>query len=115
MTKLFKVDEIEWDMDCENIDLPTKIDGFEVEGDEDCDWNETIADKLSDVYGWCVNSFTSEEIVQPVTKEDVALAASYLHSVLRDVFSCSNPNGTDNFCFEDNEGRNWCIKVSPCS
>jgi hypothetical protein len=114
MTKIFKITDIDWDTDGEEIDLPTKINGFVVEGYEDCDWDEVISDKLSDEYGWCVNSFCYEVIEPPVDKYDVALATSYLYSVLRDVFSCSNPNGTDNFCFEDNEGRTWNIKVSPC-
>lgn len=115
MTKMFKVDEIDWDADGEEIDLPTKINGLEVEGGEDGDWDEAIADELANEYGRRANSFAYDEIVPPVTEEDVALAASSLHAVLRDVFSCSNPNGSDNFCFEDNEGRNWRIKVSPCS
>lgn len=43
--------DIKWDTDGEEINLPTEVD-FAEEIEEDM-----IADTLSDIYGWCVESF----------------------------------------------------------
>jgi hypothetical protein len=56
---LWKITEIEWDTDGEDIyELPTEEI---VELDEDDD-EDQIADILSDVYGWCINSYNAEQI-----------------------------------------------------
>lgn len=48
----FLVSDIVWDTDGEDVDLPTEWT-MEVEDPED------IADELSDIFGWCVESFES--------------------------------------------------------
>ena len=56
---LWKITDIEWDTDGKDIeDLPTEV---RMELDEDEDEDE-IADTLSDLFGWCVNSYNAEQI-----------------------------------------------------
>ena len=49
--KQFNVTNIVWDTDDEDLDLPTE----EV---VECDDEDSISDTLSDMYGWCIESFT---------------------------------------------------------
>ena len=60
----FRVYDIEWDTDGEEVDLPSEVffdlDDEEVEEDEN--GNNIIADMLSDEYGWCVYSLQVEEV-----------------------------------------------------
>ena len=50
---------IDWDTDGEEIDLPTDVI---LTVDEDVDVSLEGADLLSDEYGFCVNSFTFQEL-----------------------------------------------------
>ena len=60
--KQYRVYDIDWDTDGEIIEaLPTETT-VELEDDED-EIDLCGADLLSDKYGWCVNSFSFEEIV----------------------------------------------------
>ena len=49
--KTFKITNIEWDIDREDVDLPT-------EKTIECYHEDDIANELSDAYGWCVKSFS---------------------------------------------------------
>jgi len=56
-----KIYDINWDTDGEIVDLPTeKVIDPAAEGIEDPDME--VADWLSDRYGWCVNSFQTEQV-----------------------------------------------------
>jgi hypothetical protein len=58
----WRVTEIDWDTDGEFFDhLPTERTIMLYEGQDEDD----IADILSDHYGWCINSFNSEQIEMP--------------------------------------------------
>ena len=51
---MIHVYDIDWDTDGEYIeDLPTELH-FELELDEDFEWDEQVLDYLSDTYGWCI-------------------------------------------------------------
>lgn len=64
--------DIDWDTDDEEVDnLPAIVefilddeDDIEayLEGKENGDEDDFLSDKLSDEYGWCVNSFSYKEI-----------------------------------------------------
>jgi hypothetical protein len=47
----FNVTNIVWDTDDEDLDLPT-------EEFVECDGEDSISDTLSDMYGWCVESYS---------------------------------------------------------
>lgn len=47
----FNVTNIVWDTDDEDLDLPT-------EEFVECDDEDSISDTLSDMYGWCVESYS---------------------------------------------------------
>lgn len=60
--KHYKAYNIDWDTDGEDVILPSKV-FFDVEDD----WtNEDVslegANIISDKYGWCINSFSFEEV-----------------------------------------------------
>ena len=57
--KKYKATDIDWDTDGEEVDLPTEVT-FEMEDDEDPSLEG--ANAISDKIGWCVNSFSFEEI-----------------------------------------------------
>ena len=80
MANYFQITEIDWDtdgLDPQELNLPTEvpidrdkyhdINGNKLEEDE-------IADVLSDIYGWCVNSFYVElrysDTKEKVSKEE---------------------------------------------
>jgi len=53
--------DIVWDTDGKKIDLPVVVE-LEVE-EEDLDEDYTcVADKLSDIYGWCVSELKWDEL-----------------------------------------------------
>lgn len=54
-----KFSNIVWDTDGEEVDLPSEVT---LEVDEDSDVALDGADMLSDKYGWCVVSFSFEEV-----------------------------------------------------
>ena len=58
--KKYQATDIDWDTDGEAGDLPTTAT-FELDDDQDPEMDG--ADALSDKYGWCVTSFSHEEII----------------------------------------------------
>lgn len=65
-----KVTDIEWEIDGEDVDLPT-----EVEVDDDL-LDDEIADYLSDTYGWLVESFSL-----PMDDDDIDEFGMYVNEV----------------------------------
>lgn len=70
--KTFNVSCIMWDRkdfdiaEWEEADLPDEVTGFVVWGDSDWSenaWTEEVIDKLSDCYGWCIESATVKEVL----------------------------------------------------
>ena len=57
--KTIKFSKIVWDTDDEVVDLPSEVT---LQVDEDLSVEYDGADVLSDKYGWCVFSFSFEEI-----------------------------------------------------
>jgi hypothetical protein len=48
--------DITWDTDGEDVDLPSEAT-LDIDGENDEEIRDQIADKLSDQTGWCVGSF----------------------------------------------------------
>jgi hypothetical protein len=55
----FKVTDIEWDTDGEDVDLPTETI---LHSDTDSIDDDEVVDILSGTYGWCVLSFNVNSI-----------------------------------------------------
>lgn len=56
-----RISDIVWDTDGEAVDLPEEVTvDTAAEGIDDVD--AQMADWLSDKYGWCVTSFTSQQV-----------------------------------------------------
>jgi hypothetical protein len=55
--KVYRAYDIDWDTDGFDIDLP---DDALISLDDDADPSLEGADKLSDMFGWCVNHFSFE-------------------------------------------------------
>lgn len=52
----FLIHDIDWDTEGEDVDLPTEVE-YESDTDDEEEVLDSIADYLSDKYGWLVNSF----------------------------------------------------------
>tara|TARA_B100000900_G_scaffold304403_1_gene263000 strand:- start:644 stop:1084 length:441 start_codon:yes stop_codon:yes gene_type:complete len=53
--KMFHIQNIQWDTDNEEVDLPSN-------SILECEFEDDIADKLSDFYGWCIKGFQVERV-----------------------------------------------------
>lgn len=53
--KMYHVNNIQWDTDNEEVDLPN-------EQVIECEFEDDIADTLSDLYGWCISGFRIERV-----------------------------------------------------
>jgi len=104
------VSNIEWDTSdddetTEAPDLPTEVD-LEMDAAEvECD-DEPIVDRLSDIYGFCVNSCTIERCggVDKDTMIDMLAEACAAE------FPSASHNG-DCVIVDDGSGCNWCVTV----
>lgn len=52
-----KVENIFWETDAQDVDLPSMLDLDIDDFDYDFDFDEELADWLSDKYGWLVDSY----------------------------------------------------------
>ena len=53
--KMYHIQNIEWDTDNEEVDLPSS-------SILECEFEDDIADTLSDLYGWCISGFRIERV-----------------------------------------------------
>ena len=61
MTRKYICTDICWDTDGEDTDLPEEVE-LEIEAEDGVDVDELLADKLSDEYEFCVESFHYREV-----------------------------------------------------
>lgn len=111
MQRFYKITDIDWDTEGEEVDLPTKVQ-IDVDIEENDDVDDILASRLSDEYGWTVNSFNYEDITP--THEDKSVVLSTLASMLSDSLSCTKPkDGDDSFFFDDGLGGTWKLSITP--
>jgi len=113
MQRFYKITDIEWDTEGEEVNLPTKVQ-VDIMVDEDDDIDDMLASRLSDDYGWTVNSFHYEDVTPTHDEKSKVLAG--LASMLRDSISCTKPRkGDDSFFFDDDFGGTWKLSIEPVS
>ena len=64
--KQYKVTNVEWETDGEDVDLPQS---FVIELDDECNPRDEMADAISDKYGWLINGCSYELVEDPVTAQ----------------------------------------------
>lgn len=104
------VSNIDWDTTdddetTEAPDLPTEVDLEMDAADVECD-DDPIVDRLSDIYGFCVNSCTIERCggVDKDTMIDMLAEACAAE------FPSASHNG-DSVMVDDGAGGTWCVTV----
>ena len=104
------VSNIDWDTTdddetAEAPDLPTEVD-LEMDAADVEDDDEIIVDRLSDIYGFCVNNCTIERRggLDEFTMIDMLAEACAAE------FPSASHNG-DCVIVDDGSGCNWCVTV----
>jgi len=64
MTKRYKITDIDWDTDGEEVDLPAVVVVEKDIGRDDV-VDDILADYLSDTYGFCTYGFSFDEVEEP--------------------------------------------------